>query len=144
MPTVMRTLEQLIQMRNRKVRELSGLLASQQQLCQRYERNIQALQSLSSAPSDAAGHVAMMLNKAQYKKNLQRIIDWQKQEQALAAIKTQQLQRDLLHEARRKKGFQLALEQRRDDSIAEEARKAQKLTDSLAAQFWQRRQCPGR
>lgn len=140
MPTMMRTLEQLIQLRNRKVRDLSGQLSSQQQLCQRYDRNIQALQSLSTAPPSEGGHVAMMLNEAQYKKNLQRILNWQKQEQALATLKAQQLQQNLLHEARREKGFQLALDQRRDTALAEEGRKAQKQTDALAAQFWQRRQ----
>ena len=51
MPRTMRTLEQLILLRAHKVSDLSGQLSSQRQLCQRYENNIQALQSLAVSPT---------------------------------------------------------------------------------------------
>lgn len=143
MPKTLRTLEQLIQLRARGVRDLRGQLSSQHQLCQRYENNIQALQSLSAVPPEATGHAAMMINQAHYKKNLQRIINWQKQEQALAQLKAQQLQQDLLSEARREKGVQLALDQRREQAATEAARKAQKLTDAQSVQCWLRQQRQG-
>ncbi|MRS89694.1 flagellar export protein FliJ [Enterobacteriaceae bacterium RIT714] len=139
MPKTLVTLQQLIQLRARGIKELSGQLSSQKQLNQRYENNIQALQKLSVAPADASSNAAMMINQAHYKKNIQRIINWQKQEQALAQLKTRQLQDDLLAEARRERRFQLALEQRREGIAIDEGRKAQKATDAISAQCWLRR-----
>lgn len=140
MPRTMRTLEQLILLRAHKVSDLSGQLSSQRQLCQRYENNIQALQSLAVSPTVERESAAMMINHAHYKTNLQRIINWQKQEQALAQIKAQQLQQALLSEARREKGFQLALDKRREDAAIDEARRMQKLTDAQSVQCWLRQQ----
>lgn len=144
MPKTIRTLEQLVQLRARSVQDLSGKLSSQRQLCQRYENNIEALNNLAITPVSAGNtHGAMMINQAHYKKNIQRIINWQKQEQALAEMKMQEIQQNLLHEARKERGFQTVLEQRRDKFADEEARKAQKVTDSLSAQCWMRRQRGG-
>lgn len=81
----------------------------------------------------------MMTNQAHYKKNIQRIINWQKQEQALADMKMQEIQQNLLHEARRERGYQLVLEQRQDKFASEEARKDQKTTDAMSTQSWMRR-----
>lgn len=140
MPRTIRTLEHLVQMRARTVKDLSGKLSSQQQLCQRYENNIQALNNLAVSPAGAGNtHAAMMTNQAHYKKNIQRIINWQKQEQALADMKMQEIQQNLLHEARRERGYQLVLEQRQDKFASEEARKDQKTTDAMSTQSWMRR-----
>lgn len=76
MPKTITTLEQLVQLRTRKVRDLSGKLSSQKQLCLRYQNNIEALNNLAVTPADAGNtHAAMMTNQAQYKKNIQRIIN---------------------------------------------------------------------
>ncbi|MEW7311552.1 flagellar export protein FliJ [Buttiauxella gaviniae] len=139
MPKTIRTLEQLVQMRARTVKDLTGKVSTQRQLCQRYENNIQALNNLAIAPGGSGNtHAAMMTNQAHYKKNIQRIINWQKQEQALADMKMQELQQNLLHEARRERGYQLVLEQRQDKFAVEEARKDQKTTDAMSAQSWMR------
>jgi flagellar biosynthesis chaperone FliJ len=50
-----------------------------------------------------------------------------------------EIQQNLLHEARRERGYQLALEQRQDKFASEEARKDQKTTDAMSAQSWMRR-----
>ena len=140
MPRTMRTLEQLILLRAHKVNDLSGQLSSQRQLCKRYENNIQALQSLAVSPTIEREGAAMMINLAHYKMNLQRIINWQKQEQALAQLKAMQLQQDLLSEGRREKGFQLVLDKRREEAAIDEARRMQKITDAQSVQCWLRRQ----
>lgn len=141
MPKTVHTLEKLVQLRARSVNDLSGQLATQQQLCQRYENNIQALTHLAVTPSnDGAIHAVLMDNQAHYKKNIQRIINWQKQEQALADLKMKEIQQNLLHEARRERGFQLVLDQRRDALAAEQARTLQKVTDAVSVQCWLRRQ----
>lgn len=54
-------------------------------------------------------------------------------------MKLQEIQHNLLHEARRERGYQLALEQRRDKFAGEEARKEQKTTDAMSAQSFLRR-----
>ncbi|RPH29462.1 flagellar export protein FliJ [Buttiauxella warmboldiae] len=141
MPKTISTLEQLVQIRARTVKDLSGKLSSQKQMCQRYENNIQALNNLAVTPASPGNtHAAMMTNQAQYKKNIQRIINWQKQEQALADMKMQEIQQNLLHEARRERGYQLVLEQRRDKFADEATRKEQKTTDAMSTQSWMRRQ----
>lgn len=143
MPKTIRTLEHLVQIRARTVKDLSGKLSTQQQLCQRYENNIQALNNLAVTPAGMGNtHAAMMSNQAQYKKNIHRIINWQKQEQALADSKMQEIQQNLLHEARRERGYQLVLEQRQDKFASEAAKKEQKTTDAMSTQSWMRRHRP--
>ncbi|EHM37687.1 MULTISPECIES: flagellar export protein FliJ [Hafnia] len=141
MSKIITTLEQLRQLRNRAVQDISGRLSSQKQLCQRYERNIAALTELSAGVQPVGGCSALLMNnQSGYKKNIQRVIEWQKQEQALADIQAKQLQAELIHEARREKSVELVLEQRRDLATRERERQAQKVTDGISAQCWLRRQ----
>lgn len=141
MSKIITTLEQLRQLRNRAVQDISGRLSSQKQLCQRYERNIAALTELSADVQPVGGCSALLMNNQfGYKKNIQRVIEWQKQEQALADIQAKQLQAELIHEARREKSVELVLEQRRDLATRERERQAQKVTDGISAQCWLRRQ----
>lgn len=90
MSKLISTLEQLHLLRTRAVEDLSTKLASQNQLCQRFEKNIDTLTSLAAGlVSQSANSAAMMINQSKYKHNIQRIIDWQKQEQALARLEAQ-------------------------------------------------------
>ena len=82
----------------------------------------------------------MMINQSKYKHNIQRIIDWQKQEQALARLEAQKIQGNLLAEAKREKSIELVLDAKRADRQAEINRREQKMTDSLSAQCWLRQQ----
>lgn len=78
MSKLISTLEQLHLLRARAVEDLSTKLASQNQLCQRFEKNIDTLTSLAAGlVSQSANSAAMMINQSKYKHNIQRIIDWQ-------------------------------------------------------------------
>lgn len=141
MKKIINTLEQLHLMRNRAVQDLSARLASQQQLCQRLEKNIHALSNLVSTPvTECAGGATMLCNQSGYKRQIQRVIDWQKQEQALANVEAQKLQGHLLAESRREKSLELVLASRRDELRLAQARRDQKTTDALSAQCWLRQQ----
>lgn len=141
MKKIINTLEHLHQMRNRAVKDLSARLASQQQLCQRLENNIHALTSLVSGPVEAlSGGATMLCNQSVYKRQIQRVIDWQKQEQALASVEAQKLQGNLLAESRKEKSLEQVLTDRRDALRLADARRDQKTTDAMSAQCWLRQQ----
>jgi flagellar export protein FliJ len=135
------TLEQLHLLRNRAVQDLSARLASQQQLCQRLEKNIHALSNLvNNTVQELQGGATMLCNQSVYKRHIQRVIDWQKQEQALASVEAQKLQGNLLAESRREKSLELVLASRREDLRVEQERRDQKTTDAVSAQCWLRQQ----
>ncbi|MDA8488761.1 flagellar export protein FliJ [Kluyvera sp. Awk 3] len=135
------TLEQLHLMRTRAVDDLSSKLASQKQVCQRFEKNIDALTSLASGLAEQSVNSAvMMINQSKYKHNIQRVIDWQKQEQALANLEAQKIQGNLLAEAKREKSLELVLDAKRSDQRMERSRREQKMTDSVSTQCWLRQQ----
>ncbi|WP_433638078.1 flagellar export protein FliJ [Kluyvera georgiana] len=135
------TLEQLHLMRTRAVDDLSSKLASQKQVCQRFEKNIDALTTLASGLAEQSVNSAvMMINQSKYKHNIQRVIDWQKQEQALANLEAQKIQGHLLSEAKREKSLELVLDAKRNDRRMEMNRREQKMTDSVSAQCWLRQQ----
>lgn len=139
MSKLIATLEQLHLLRHRAVADLSLQLSSQRQLCQRFEKNINALTSLASGMSDAAGNCAvLMTNHSGYKRNIQRVIDWQKQEQALAGLEAQKIQGELLQEAKREKSLEIVLDERKRQRVMDENRRDQKITDAMSAQCWQR------
>ncbi|MGG5838173.1 flagellar export protein FliJ [Huaxiibacter chinensis] len=141
MNKLIHTLEQLHHLRNRAVQDLSVKLASQQQLCQRLEKNISALSNLiNNAAQQIQGGATMLSNQSVYKRHIQRVIDWQKQEQALASVEAQKLQGNLLAESRREKSLEQVLASRRDERRQMEARREQKNTDALSAQCWLRQQ----
>ena len=134
-------LEQLHLMRTRAVDDLSAKLASQKQVCQRFEKNIDALTSLASGLAEQSVNSAvMMINQSKYKHNIQRVIDWQKQEQALANLEAQKIQGHLLAEAKREKSLELVLDAKRSDQRMEMSRREQKMTDSVSTQCWLRQQ----
>lgn len=141
MSKLISTLEQLHLLRHRAVDDLSLKLATQKQVCQRFEKNIDALTSLATGlVTQSANSAAMMINQSKYKHNIQRVIDWQKQEQALAHLEAQKIQGYLLAESRREKSLELVLEAKRSDRRMEMNRREQKMTDSISAQCWLRQQ----
>ncbi|WEJ83551.1 flagellar export protein FliJ [Kluyvera intermedia] len=141
MSKLISTLEQLHLLRHRAVDDLSLKLATQKQVCQRFEKNIDALTSLATGlVTQSANSAAMMINQSKYKHNIQRVIDWQKQEQALAHLEAQKIQGNLLAESRREKSLELVLDAKRSDRLMEMNRREQKMTDSISAQCWLRQQ----
>ncbi|MEH0888049.1 flagellar export protein FliJ [Enterobacter sp. UNJFSC 003] len=141
MKKIINTLEQLHLMRNRSVQDLSAKLATQQQLCQRLDKNIHALTTLVTSQAEAlSGGATMLCNQSVYKRHIQRVIDWQKQEQALANVEAQKLQSNLLAESRKEKSLEWVLAERRSAQRLANERRDQKTTDALSAQCWLRRQ----
>lgn len=141
MSKLIATLEQLHRMRSRTVDDLSLKLASQQQQCQRYENNIVALTALAEGISDPVETcAALMCNQTSYRRNIQRVIDWQKQEQALADIEARNLQRSLLAEAKREKSLGLVLDGKKAERQQANERREQKVTDAISTQSWLRQQ----
>ncbi|UGS41836.1 flagellar export protein FliJ [Pseudocitrobacter corydidari] len=141
MSKLISTLEHLHLLRSRKVEDLSTKLASQNQVCQRFEKNITTLTSLATGlATPQSGSAVMMFNQSKYKHNIQRVIDWQKQEQALAQLEAQKLQGNLLSESRREKSLEQVLDAKRADRQTAQIRHEQKTTDSLSAQCWLRQQ----
>ncbi|EMJ7958222.1 flagellar export protein FliJ [Enterobacter chengduensis] len=141
MSKLINTLEQLHLLRNRAVQDLSARLATQQQLCQRLEKNIHALSNLANnTVQELQGGATMLCNQSVYKRHIQRVIDWQKQEQALANVEAQKVQGNLLAESRREKSLELVLASRREAQRLEQERRDQKTTDAVSAQCWLRQQ----
>jgi flagellar export protein FliJ len=139
MSKLISTLEQLHLLRHRAVEDLSQQLSSQRQQCQRFEKNITALKSLAAGMTEIAGNsAAQLINHSGYKRNIQRVIDWQKQEQALAALEAQKIQGALLQEAKREKSLELVLDDRKRELALERTRRDQKNTDAVSAQCWLR------
>jgi flagellar export protein FliJ len=140
-----KTLQQLQQLRQRALSQAISQLAQQKQLCQRYQNNIDALTALTdfsltpvigTAPQSGA---LQMANSAHYKRYIQRVIDWQKQEQTLADIEASKLQVQLQQQACREKTVAVVLDQQQQRLQIAQGRYEQKATDDLAAQRWQRR-----
>lgn len=141
MSKLISTLEQLHRIRTRSIDDLSRKLASQKRLCQRFENNIAALMSLAESMTLPQGaNAVLMFNQDRYKRNIQHVIDWQKQEQALASLETCTIQNNLLHEAKRGKSLGLILESKRVERQNEVKRHEQKTTDALSTQCWLRQQ----
>lgn len=139
MEQTIETLKLLKQMRGRAVSELTGQLSQQKQLCQRYQNNIDALTSLSDdTQMTPAGSPALMNNQSHYKDHLRHLIQWQKQEFAMADKQAQNLQKDLVKEACREKTVELVLDEQQSEIALEADRKAQKVTDALSVQCWLR------
>ncbi|CNC13352.1 flagellar export protein FliJ [Yersinia intermedia] len=135
---LMNTLQRLQQLRQQALNQATSQLAQQKQLCQRYQNNINALASLTHFALTPVAGAALMTNSASYKRHIQRVIDWQKQEQVLANIEAGKLQIHLQQQARREKIVAVVLEQQQQQCQMEQGRREQKTTDGLAAQCWQR------
>lgn len=133
------TLQRLKQMRQRAVAQLTTELARQKQLCQRYQQNIQALTSLNSESIVSSGTNAILMgNSSSYKSHIQKVIDWQKQEHALADKTAQGMQQDLVKQACREKTVDLVLQDNLSTQRLERDRRQQKVTDGMSAQAWLR------
>jgi len=142
-PASLQVLEKLQLIRQRAVEETSGKLSQQKQLCQRYSNNIEALRALSDSSSGMAADAAQMNNQARFKATIQRVIDWQKQEEALASIEQQAIQRELVEHANREMTINVVMEQQKVAIRQALDRDQQKLTDGQAMQSWMRRRRSG-
>lgn len=134
------TLTQLRDMRERKVNDLSSQLAQQKQLVQRYQNNIMALNRLGNNEAADVTDAAHLSNLARYKANIQRVINWQTQAAVLAGKQQDALQSALIGEACQEKTVALVLEQQQQQLAQQRQQQQQKLTDAQAVQCWLRNQ----
>lgn len=136
-----KTLEQLHKIRERKVNDLNAELVMQQSKCRHIEQNITTLTALAQgiAPIKVNQHVALMSNQASYKRTIQRVVDWQKQEQALAELEKEKIGKALLAAAKHEKSLALTLDGHKSALYTERARQDQKVMDALSTQSWLRR-----
>lgn len=138
------TLQRLKQIRERAVSQLTTELARQKQLCQRYQNNIRALTTLNDESSaNISANPVLMSNSSNYKSHIQKVIDWQKQEYALADKTAQTMQKDLVKQACREKTVDLVLQDQQAALKTEQDRHQQKMTDGLSAQAWLRNRLLG-
>lgn len=142
-PASLQVLEKLHQIRQRAVEDTSSKLSQQKQLQQRYNNNIEALRALSDSSSGIASDAVQMHNQARFKATIQRVIDWQQQEKALAAIEQASTQRELLEHASREMTLNVVMEQQKVAIRQALDRDRQKLTDAQAMQSWMRRHRSG-
>lgn len=133
-------LERLRQLRENSVERLSSQLASQRQVAQRCRNNIDALNQLKTVHLPAPGGGKVMQNAAGYKAMLQRVVDWQQQEYALAQAEIAQLQRALYEKSREEMRLAQAVKLQRQQIHRVEARRQQRQTDDIALQSWLRKQ----
>ncbi|MGC6096672.1 flagellar export protein FliJ [Citrobacter portucalensis] len=141
MSKLISTLEQLHRIRTRAVDDMSLRLASQKQLCRSFEKNIAALSNFADGMATSTyTSAAQMFNQASYKYSIQRVIDWQKQEQALADIEARTIQGHLLNEVRREKSLSIVLDNKRADHQRDSLIREQKMNDAVSAQCWMRQQ----
>jgi flagellar export protein FliJ len=139
MNNTIKTLQQLKQIRQQAVSQLTTELAKQKQLCSRYQQNIQALTLLNNESKvNGAPNATLLSNCSSYKNHLQRVIDWQKQEHALADKTAQTMQSHLVQEACREKTVELVLDEQLDVEKLTKDRQQQKITDGLSTQCWLR------
>lgn len=73
-------------------------------------------------------------HQARFRANIQRVIDWQKQEQALAESRRQTLQQELVNEACREKSLSVVLDQQRAALQHQRQLAEQNQTDSQTMQ----------
>ncbi|MEJ4043016.1 flagellar export protein FliJ [Erwinia sp. SLM-02] len=143
-PASLQVLEKLHQIRQRAVEDTTSRLAQQKQLQQRYSNNIEALRALSDSSGGMAADAAQMHNQARFKATIQRVIDWQQQEKALASIEQEATRRELLDKASQEMTLNVVMEQQKVAIRQALERDRQKLTDAQAMQSWLRRHRSGK
>lgn len=141
MKQVINTLVQLQRLRDSAVKTTTVALARQRQVATRHENNIKALGQLvhKTRTEELPCFCAQSLsNIAGYKGSLLRVVKWQEQEKALADIKTQQIQKNLMQAACQEKIVALTLDNQREKVANEQASREQKGVDDIATQSWLR------
>lgn len=141
MKALIDTLAHLQRIRQKSVQDQTVALAQQKQQCTRFDNNIKALGMLMQKTGITARDTsaAALKNVAGYKGSLQRVMNWQEEELALAQIKESRIQATLVTAACQEKVVAIALDDSRAARQAEQNVKQQKANDDVAIQCWMRR-----
>lgn len=140
MNALINTLAHLQRIRQKSLQDKTVELAQQKQQCARFDNNIKALGMLmqKTGIDTQEANVAALKNVAGYKGSLQRVMDWQEEELALAQIKQTRIQAALVTAACQEKVVALTLDESVAARDAESAVKQQKASDDVAIQCWMR------
>ncbi|WP_253379875.1 flagellar export protein FliJ [unidentified bacterial endosymbiont] len=140
MRQIIDTLAQLQRLRDKTVKDMTAQLAKQQQVCVGYENNIKALGYLVQKTSSGGGApcVESLKNVTGYKGTLRKVIAWQEQEQTLAKIKEERIQKNLATAACQEKVVAMTLDERRNELQYDASTREQKSVDEIAVQCWLR------
>ncbi|MBT2868237.1 flagellar export protein FliJ [Chromobacterium violaceum] len=135
-----RQLDLLLRLRERDGERLETELAAKRRLQERYRRNIERLDQLSAAsgPSAGAGHPALALNCAGYKRHLLDLRQSQQQDLQLAQADAEVSQSRLQDARRREEQVKLLREEKLLEWRTAQSRAEQKRTDEAAGQAWMR------
>jgi flagellar export protein FliJ len=138
MRQIIDTLAQLQRLRDKTVKDMTAQLAKQQQVCVGYENNIKALGYLvqKTSPGGGAPCVESLKNVTGYKGTLRKVIAWQ--EQTLAKIKEERIQKNLATAACQEKVVAMTLDERRNELQYDASTREQKSVDEIAVQCWLR------
>lgn len=141
MSALIDTLAHLQRIRQKSLQDKTVELAQQKQQCTRFDNNIKALGMLMHKTGVNArdASAAALKNVAGYKGSLQRVMNWQEEELALAQIKQTRIQASLVTAACQEKVVALTLDDNLAARQAEREVKQQKASDDVAIQCWMRR-----
>ncbi|MRS15545.1 flagellar export protein FliJ [Enterobacteriaceae bacterium RIT691] len=143
MKQMIETLKQLQRIRDKSVQDFTVQLAKQKQVGQGFENNIRSLNLLLQKTTPAATEIhspESLKNIDAYKGSLHRVLAWQEQEKALAQLKEDRIQQDLISAACQEKVVSMTLDSQRDHLARETDARQQKVLDDMASQCWSRQQ----
>ena len=130
-------LNRLAQLRNIQVRHIMGRVSYQQNLCERYRKNIAALARLCEF-STATTTPLQRHNQQQYKATLHAMTNLQVRELRLAEQTLSRIQDELQQAVRQEKVLSQAIDEKMRLWQATLASQEQKIQDGLASQVWWR------
>lgn len=130
-------LSRLASLRGNKVRQMLGRVSYQQNLCQRYRKNITGLGRLCgfSVPMTTP---LQRDNQQRYKATLYKMVELQRRELQLAEENLARIQAELLAAMRSEKVVAQVIDAKMAQWQQLLAQQEQKIQDGLAAQAWWR------
>ena len=134
-----RSLEHLVDLREREVDRLTADMAAKTALCERYRNNVERLEKLyqSVGPSGALSP-ALSLNCAQYKQSVMQLADAHREDLTLHQADMAVAQQVLTAAARKHEALNQVLERSRTQERHERSVHEQKRQDEVATQAWLR------
>ena len=132
-----RSLEQLVDLREREVDRLTADMAAKTALRDRYRSNVERLERLyQSVGATGVWSPALSLNCAQYKQSVMQLADAHREDLTLHEADMAVAQRVLTTAARKHEALNQVLEKSRTQERHERNVHEQKRQDELATQAW--------
>lgn len=132
-----RSLERLVDLREREVDRLTADMAAKTALRERYRNNVERLESLyRSVGATGAWSPALSLNCAQYKQSVMQLADAHREDLTLHEADMAVAQQMLMAAARKHEALSHVLEQRQNQVRHTQTVHEQKRQDEVATQTW--------